>query len=534
MSARRWWRRLWWCAALLWWVAPPVPAQTLLVTPFENGAGKAELDWVSESFSEALTTDLAGWGRTLRPREERLAALERLGLPPAGTLTRASLLRLAEELAADAVVFGRFEVDGGRLFVEARLLTLRDPSLSPPITVAGSFDKLLGVQDRLAWLLLRQLDPSFPLSLDAYEQRLPRLELSAFESYIRGLLAFDRQQQLRYLLQAAKLDPGYPAPALRLGHLYLEDSDHATATRWFAKVDPESPLGAEARFYLALCQFQTGELARARETLTALAESGAVNAAVWNNLGVAASRQGSEDAAGYYARALEQEPGAADVHFNLALDHARRQRWNDAAQELELVLERNPADTEAYFLRAQVLQALGRQDEARRARQQAVGDNPALDLALARRELNLDRLRESFRSGPATAAPPEASSRAHHVAAHLARGEDFLSRGELEAAREEFTQAVLLAPDSYAGHFFLAEIHQRQGQSAKAVSELKAALYNQESVPARLKLAELLLTENRTEEAREQVRAALGIDPSNPAARQLEVRLGAGSEAKPR
>ena len=95
--------------------AVPAAAQTFLVVPFENGSRESDLNWVGESFAESLAESLETNGHTALGREERLAALERLGLPPNGPLTRASALRLGEEAGADWVVLGRYEIESERL-----------------------------------------------------------------------------------------------------------------------------------------------------------------------------------------------------------------------------------------------------------------------------------------------------------------------------------------------------------------------------------------------------------------------------------
>ena len=515
----------------------PAAANTLLVVPFENTARLADLDWVGESFAETLMQRLAGSGHVLVPREERLAALERLGLPATAALSRASLLRLGEEVEADWVVLGRFEVEDGQLRGQAQLFDLRRLALSPSLEERGSFAQLLEVQGRLSWKILRQFDSTFPISQQAFEQRFPSLRVSAFESYVRGLLALRRQQQLRYFLQAARLEPHYSLPAFRLAQLYFEDQDYATAARWFGKIPPEDSWALDARFYLALCQFFARDFTQASETLAPLAERLPVKQ-VWNNLGVFASRQESNQTAlGYFARALEADPDDADVYFNLGLHHFRQGEWSEAARALARCLELNPSDTEAHFLRAHALERLGRPQEAERARQQAVGDNPALALSLGRRQLDLDRLAQHFsarqallsRQPPETPATP--SARLQHVAVHVERGEDLLARGQLESAQREFTEAILLEPDSHRAHFLLAEIYSRQGRLVEATSELKASLWSQETVSARLRLAEIFLAQNRPAEAQEQVQAALALDPTHAAARALEARLPAPAAA---
>lgn len=371
-------------------------AETFLVVPFANGAGASDLDWVGESFAEALAENLQADGRAAVPREERLAALERLGLPAAGPLTHASLLRLGEEVGADWVVLGHYEIAAGRIRSRAQLLDLGGLSLGAPIEDQDAFERLLEVQSRLAWNLLRQLDPRFPLSLVSFQQRRPAVSVSAFESYVRGLLAADREQQLRYFLQAARLEPAYAPPAFRLAMLYYLDGDYTAATRWFGQASVDPRLGPEAGFYLGLCYFAAGELPRAAEALLKVSAR-APSAGLWNNLGVIASRQNDAAAETYFSRALQADPQEARTHFNLGLHYLRRSEWELALRSLQRALALEPRDTEAHYVRAHALRQLGRLEEAERAQQQAVGDNPALALSLDRRLFELDRLQMEFR-----------------------------------------------------------------------------------------------------------------------------------------
>lgn len=509
----------------------PAGADVFLVAPFESSTPPSGAEWVGESFSEALSARLVGSGHLPLAREERLEGLERLGLPASGALTRASWLRLGEELEADRVVLGWFGVEDDQLTARAQLLDVRRLTLSPLLEEKGPFAQLLEVQTRLAWEILRYLDPSFPLSQQAFRQRFPPSPLSAFESYVRGLLATSREQQLRYFLQAARSDPGYSPPAFWLARLYFDDQDYAAAARWFARIPSDDPLALNAQFYLSLCYFFSGDLARATEALEPLGDRLPVKE-VWNNLGVFASRRDLHPAAlGYFNRALEADFADPDLYFNLGLHHLQRGEWQDAVRALAECVALNSNDTEAHFLRAHAFEKMGRQQEAERARQQAVGDNPALALSLERRQLDFDRLQLQLAPHRARQLPggsSTASTRAQHVGVHVARGEHLLASGRIEEARQEFTEAILLDPDSERAHFLLAEIYQRLGRLPEAVSEFKAALWSQETVSARLRLAELYLVQNRPAQAREQVRAALALDPANAAARALEAQLASG------
>ena len=142
--------------------------------------------------------------------------------------------------------------------------------------------------------------------------------------------------------------------------------------------------------------FASNDLPRAAEALQAVAER-APTTAVWNNLGVVTSRQDKPEAETYFARALQLNSNDAGVHFNLGLHYVRRGEWELALRSLDRCLAVNPRDTEAHFLRSYTLRHLGRLEEAERARQQAIGDNPALALSLERRRFELDRLQMEFR-----------------------------------------------------------------------------------------------------------------------------------------
>ncbi|HXE75448.1 MAG TPA: tetratricopeptide repeat protein [Candidatus Xenobia bacterium] len=371
-------------------------ADTVLVIPFENVTRAADLEWVGESFAEALSEHLQADERTPVTREERLAALEHLGLPVSGPLSHASVIRLGEEVGADWVVAGHFRVQSGQLRTQAWVFDLSAQSLSEPVEDVDAFEHLLDAQARVAWRVLRQRDPVFPLSLISFQQRRPRIPISAFESYIRGLLATDRDQQLRYFLSAARLEPAYAPPAFRAALLYYADGDYASATRWFRQASTDRRLGPQANFYLGLSHYASNDYRQAAEALQAAAAQ-APSAGVWNNLGVVTSRQDDPAAETYFARALQLDPNDASIHFNLGLHYVRRGEWELALRALDRCLAANPRDTEAHFLRSYTLRHLGRLEEAERARNQAIGDNPALALSLERRRFELDRLRTEFR-----------------------------------------------------------------------------------------------------------------------------------------
>src|SRR5499433_517191 len=84
----------------------------IVVMPFENLSGRAEYNWVGESFASTLSDLLDKPGLVgIRP-DERNVAYKQEGLPPTAILTRATMIKIAERAGANLVVMGTYRVNG--------------------------------------------------------------------------------------------------------------------------------------------------------------------------------------------------------------------------------------------------------------------------------------------------------------------------------------------------------------------------------------------------------------------------------------
>src|SRR5437899_2627112 len=79
-------------------------ADTVLVVPFFNVSGSANLDWVGESIAETVRESLLERGVLALDREDRQEAFRRLSIRPYALLTRASVIKLGEALDAGQVI----------------------------------------------------------------------------------------------------------------------------------------------------------------------------------------------------------------------------------------------------------------------------------------------------------------------------------------------------------------------------------------------------------------------------------------------
>jgi tetratricopeptide (TPR) repeat protein len=340
---------------------------TVLVFPFENRSARPELQWISESFADVVSSRLSASDRYVVARQERNAAFEQMEIPPGAPLTLASKYKLAETLGADWAVLGRFTVDGDRLTARAQLLDVGRLKLLPPLETSGELADLVDLQTRLAWRLLATYDSEFTVGTEEdFRRRFPEVRLDAFENYIRGILATDPETRVRFFREADRLNPSDRRAALELGRHYFDEKDYVNSARWCRKLDAKDSNYAEALFLLGVDEFFMGREPAAEKAFTELIERIPLNEAR-NNLGFLRARRGRfPEALADFERAYQGDPADPDYGFNLGACLWSLNRYEEASRYLEEALRFAPEDPEIHSLLASVLGKLGRREGERR------------------------------------------------------------------------------------------------------------------------------------------------------------------------
>src|SRR4029077_17284590 len=96
----------------------------ILVMPFEHTTRDPKIFWLSEA-SAVLVGDYVNLlGSDALTRDERRQALDRLQVPPAASLTDATVIRLGQLVGASQVVVGSLRLQEDVLVVQARSIAL--------------------------------------------------------------------------------------------------------------------------------------------------------------------------------------------------------------------------------------------------------------------------------------------------------------------------------------------------------------------------------------------------------------------------
>jgi TolB-like protein len=85
--------------------------RVVLVLPFDNRSGDTTLNWIGDSFPDTLNKRLSSAGFLTISRDDRAFAFDHLGLPTGFRPSRATTIRIAQQLDANFVVIGSYNVN---------------------------------------------------------------------------------------------------------------------------------------------------------------------------------------------------------------------------------------------------------------------------------------------------------------------------------------------------------------------------------------------------------------------------------------
>jgi tetratricopeptide (TPR) repeat protein len=509
---------------------------TLIVIPFENVPATPGLEWVGESFPEALHEELNSPVLYVVSRGERLRAYDRQGIPAGIYPARATLYRLAEQMDVDFAILGsyRSQEDGARLTATAQLLDMRAQKLFPAVSESAPLAELSTLQSALAWDLLRQMRVDFSVPKGKYIASIAPMHLDAIESYVRGVLATTTEEKVRQYCEATRLNPSFARAWLELGKSYYAQRAYDLAISAFEQVPHTSALAREANFYLGLAAYSRGDFAKSESAFEFVAARLPL-AEVYNDLGVVAARRGQKKAADDFARAIQNDPSDADYHFNLGVTLIQAGDRAGASRELHAALERRPNDAEAKT----ALDSLNQPSLNQPSLNQPSLNQPAtavvtssavtkIPAARVKRNYEEDAFRQvNMQFGSSAEQRFSRSDFRAHARFHVELGKELLAHGFMNEAETEFRHAAAVDPTSAAPLLALAEDYDARGDATQSRAEVEAALRTRESAEAYLLLARLDLREGRNDAAELNIKLALQLEPGNSVGQDLKRTLAA-------
>lgn len=508
--------------------AASAKSRILLVLPFDNRTGLANLEWIREAAATVVSDRLRSAGFAPLSRPDRDYAFDHLGLPTSFQPSRASSLKLADTLDAESIVVGDFINDGTDIVAEARLLDVPHLKMGPRVTARGQMRDLIGVFGSLSWQLTRQLDPNYPVAEQTFTAAGSGVRVEAFEQYIRGIMETDQAERLRHLKQAVTVSPEFAPAWFALGKQQYASQQYEQAAQSFSHVTGRQQEALEAGFQRGLALIFSGDYAQAETAFAGVARALPL-AEVLNNQGVALTRRG-KDGTDLFRQAAAADPNDADYHFNLALGLRRKGETTAALNELAECRKLRPGDTEAEAVEA----TWSGKRPASSAETVSAAGTKVEPLERIKRSFNAPAFRQAaammdqMDSAKLSALSPR--DRAKKLAS---QAEEDLGHSMLLEAERLSQEAVAADANVAAGHQSLAEVRERAGDNDTARKEARAAIDLDPTAPAYLVLARLDLAAGKLDAAANEAEAALKLDGGSRAAQDLVKRIqSAQSEQK--
>jgi protein O-mannosyl-transferase len=283
---------------------------------------------------------------------------------------------------------------------------------------------------------------------------------------------------------------------------------------------------------LGVMLLQDGEVdAAALHFARALQAKPEYREALINSANTFRARGQRDDALRLYAEAVRRYPGSTSAQTALAIALIEGGRAGEARAHLDVALQLDAANADAYVILGKLLQddgktasAVGAYTEALRLRPDSATAHYNLAGVLAGQGRTADAL--DHYAAVVRLRPGWAEAR-YNLATLL------LGQGRLEAAKGHLTAALEVRPDYAEAHGNLGYLLFAQGLRSAAIAEYQQALRLKPDYPeAHTNLGVALLADGKTAEAITHCEAALRLKPEHAAAhRALGIALARQGDA---
>jgi len=335
-----------------------VEAVKIVVLPLDNLSKTASLQWLSEGLAVELSEQLPVPGLDVVGRDRTAPMVEALDLPPNASLSRASMIRVAQECAADYLLTGSFTGTAEKLQITLRILNMKSMKLGPGITASGVAASLPQMENQLAWDVLSGLGLSGNIARDEHRRRTRSIPNEAFSLFVRSFSVPDEDERAKMLERAVELHGDYPEAQYRLGRYYFQEGDCAKALSALAVAGREEQFLLHSKFMTGTCYLKQDalpEAIRAYSHVLALARP----YEVFNNLAVAYLRQGDYPLAiANLLDARKLSPDDLTIELNLALARHLDGNHQAAREILDQSIRKHPNNGMLRYLLGLVLSDL--------------------------------------------------------------------------------------------------------------------------------------------------------------------------------
>lgn len=293
-------------------------SKSLLVFPPNGSIKDPSLAWLDEGIAASLSYQLQASGNRVISQNERRDLLEMNDLPSAASLSKGSMIRIAQQAAADFVLIGTTKGTEKNLRISIWLMDLKNMKLSGEIAASGPLTDLALMENELAWMILSNsgLANTSRESFRAYGRMVPN---GAYACYIQSFQTSSENEQIRLLEKAVSIYSEFPGAHFQLGRLYYLKKEWANAIPHLLSGTDRNDFRFANQFMLGNCYLQTVNYRHAISIFSLILYFSR-NIEVLNNLGVAHLRiQDNMSALHFFLEAKSLANADPTISSNLAI-----------------------------------------------------------------------------------------------------------------------------------------------------------------------------------------------------------------------
>jgi len=359
------------CLACQIALAQSEPSVALMVFPAENLTRSSSLSWIGECMTASISESLEMPGVRVIPRTDLARLVESSDLPPNVTLSRASMIRVAQKAAADYLVFGSYSGTADAIQVGMQVLDLKSMKLNDQISTAGSAVALPQMENEVAWEILNQKGLARGIVREKFRERTRAIPNLPYTYYVRSLSRTDAEARLRLSLKAVDQYSDIPEAQFYLGNYYYKKGDCQQAVKHLQLARIKPPRYLDSQFMLGLCYVKQDAFPEAAQAFSSILTY-ARPAEVLNNAGASYLRAGDfPQSLQYLTEARSLIKNDAVVAINLAILHHLRGNETEALSVLEETLRIHPNVAILHYLVGLAAEAQGQSERASAALQEA-------------------------------------------------------------------------------------------------------------------------------------------------------------------
>ncbi|HXI03770.1 MAG TPA: protein kinase [Candidatus Saccharimonadales bacterium] len=326
---------------------------SVAVLPFENLAGRADLDWLRTGFAENLTSDL-GQSKLVRvmSRDRLGQILKELGQKPDAVIGGKALHELGDYGGLQAVFSGSYVESGGSLRVN---LVARDPASGEVIGSAVVSDKeadVLGMIDKLTVHAKEILNLSEDQIASDQDRQIAQARTSSveaaslFQKGVDFLSAGQNLEAVEPLEQATRKDPDFALAWARLSQAYrnlgYDDKAREAGETALSRVlkDVDSVPAADRSFIRATHAAAAQDRQEEIEAYTEMVEADPFDPTAAYNLGLAYEKSGQwNQAEAFFRKALELDRNYVSAHMAMGRIEMRSGNPKESLGPLQSALD---------------------------------------------------------------------------------------------------------------------------------------------------------------------------------------------------